>query len=54
MSLEFKDIRNALIGEGTAISGPFGPRALIYADYVASGRALDFIEDAIRSHVLPY
>lgn len=54
MSLEFKDIRGALIGEGTAIPGPFGPRALLYADYVASGRSLAFIEEAIRTHVLPY
>lgn len=54
MSLQFKDIRASLIGEGAAICGPFGPRALIYADYVASGRALAFIEDAIRRHVLPY
>ncbi|MBL3596942.1 aminotransferase class V-fold PLP-dependent enzyme [Rhodovulum sulfidophilum] len=54
MSLQFDDIRRALIGEGTAIPGPFGPRALIYADYVASGRALGFVEDAIRQHVLPY
>lgn len=54
MPLTFNDIRSAIIGEGTAIPGPFGPRALIYADYVASGRSLSHIEDAIRAHVLPY
>ncbi|WDR01565.1 aminotransferase class V-fold PLP-dependent enzyme [Devosia algicola] len=32
---------------------PFGPRPLIYADYTASGRQLDLIEDAIRTHVAP-
>ena len=54
MSVSFHDIRRALIGEGAAIPGPFGPRAMLYADYVASGRALSFIEDAIRDHVLPF
>lgn len=47
-------IRQGIIGEGTAIPGPFGPRPLVYADYTASGRALTMIEDAIEQHVLPY
>ncbi|WHZ38157.1 aminotransferase class V-fold PLP-dependent enzyme [Sagittula sp. MA-2] len=54
MTVEITDIRKSLIGEGTPIPGPFGPRGLIYADYVASGRSLTFIEDAIRTHVMPF
>lgn len=54
MTIQFETIRAALVGEGATIPGPFGPRALIYADYVASGRSLGFIEDAIRAHVLPF
>lgn len=46
-------IRAGLIGEGMSIDGPFGRRALVYADYTASGRALEQVEDYIRDDVLP-
>ncbi len=47
-------IRNSMIGEGAVMDGPFGPRKITYADYTATGRSLDFIEEFIRHEVLPY
>ncbi|RBP85585.1 aminotransferase class V-fold PLP-dependent enzyme [Marinomonas rhizomae] len=49
----FARIRNSIIGRDAPIHTPFGTRTLTYADYTASGRSLDFIEDAIRHGVLP-
>ncbi|MBY6188903.1 aminotransferase class V-fold PLP-dependent enzyme [Microbulbifer agarilyticus] len=47
-------ILQSVIGEGSQITTCFGQKPLVYADYTASGRALDFIEDFIREQVLPY
>lgn len=46
-------LRAGLIGEGATISGPFGDRELIYADYVASGRALRQVEEFVLEEILP-
>ena len=46
-------IRENIIGDDRAVSGPFGVRRVTYADYTASGRSLRFIEDFIRDEVMP-
>lgn len=47
-------LRAGLIGDGATIEGPFGRKPLVYADYVASGRALKQVEEFVAGHVLPF
>jgi len=48
-----ESIRQGTIGDDRAVVGPFGIRRVTYADYTASGRSLDFVEDFIRNEVMP-
>ncbi|GBQ09984.1 aminotransferase class V-fold PLP-dependent enzyme [Swaminathania salitolerans] len=47
-------LREGIVGEGAVVPGPFGDHPLIYADYVASGRALHQVERFMLETVLPY
>jgi selenocysteine lyase/cysteine desulfurase len=46
-------IRAQLIGYDAIAQTPFGERRIVYADYVASGRSLQWIESFILKQVLP-
>ncbi|XP_078577246.1 uncharacterized protein LOC144862548 isoform X2 [Branchiostoma floridae x Branchiostoma japonicum] len=48
-----KFVDDNVIGKDRVIIGPYGPRQVTYCDYVASGRALKFIEYYIQEEVLP-
>jgi len=50
----FAELRQGLIGAKARVEGPYGSKEMVYADYVASGRALRQVESFIVDEVLPY
>jgi selenocysteine lyase/cysteine desulfurase len=50
----FPLINENIIGRNQTFEGPFGVRKIIYADYFASGKSLEMIENHIRQVVLPF
>ncbi|KAL3528050.1 hypothetical protein ACH5RR_012706 [Cinchona calisaya] len=47
-------LHSQIIGGNVEFDTPFGKRRLTYADHTASGRFLQYIEDYIINHVLPF
>ena len=47
-------LRDGLIGRDMPFETPYGTQRLLYADYVASGRALKQIESFVATDVLPW
>lgn len=46
-------LHDSIIGHDAQVPGPNGPNPMVYADYVASGRALRQIEDLVLTDLLP-
>ena len=44
-------VRQGEVGRDACFLGPFGRRPLTYCDNIASGRAIDFIEEFIQKEV---
>jgi selenocysteine lyase/cysteine desulfurase len=53
MSQLIEKIRQSVIGQRQPVRTPFGVKPLVYADYTASGRSLDFVEDLIQKQIMP-
>ncbi len=49
-----ESLRRELVGADETVVTPFGRRRLLYADYTASGRALDFVERGMHSLLALY
>lgn len=49
----FLKFKENIVGNGTVIETPYGSKSLLYADWIASGRMYQPIEDNIQKNILP-
>ena len=49
-----ENLRQSIIGDFNLFHTPFGMKPLVYADYVASARGVDFVEKYMVNLILPY
>ena len=47
-NLDFRYLRGQIVGVDGSFRTAFGQRMLVYCDYTASGRTLEFIEEYLR------
>lgn len=50
----FETFRDNVIGNNQTFEGPFGKKEILYADWVASARFYQPIEDKISKYILPF
>lgn len=50
----FSAFRGNIIGQGQTFVSPFGKKEIVYADWTASGRAYQPIEDRIQKEIMPF
>jgi selenocysteine lyase/cysteine desulfurase len=48
-NLDFPYLREQIVGSDACFQSPFGERLMVYADYTASGRCLQFVETYLQS-----
>ncbi len=50
----FSRFRRHIIGNGQLFDSPFGKKEIVYADWTATGRGYQPIEDCIQQEILPF
>ncbi|MDB5091502.1 MAG: aminotransferase class V-fold PLP-dependent enzyme [Mucilaginibacter sp.] len=50
----FSAFRRNIIGYNQTFESPFGKKAIVYADWTASGRAYQPIEECLRKEIMPF